>query len=332
MALEALSRAPTNKSHLKNYSGAFLLSEGLFHQVLAIIIKAKSLNPMIDTLSAFLEKASKALYRLNLIEASEKIKSTAKSKPSGSQEQVQISLADIQQITTFIHKVNQNDKFTVRNNMLGALRHLLHHRGIFEFLKKEMNVYLRLMGFCRDGRNMSFNRNAWRVFFQIIFYHAGALDILEKTKVLPQFLDIIGANSGPVIMVNSLYYTYKLFAMLFREPIRQMQAKIPARGGDIKSLEKDIKMLSQFFVHAHLFIKIHMIYKRLIEKQPGSAFIQLSKLYHVIGTLPACKKLFKDIQRNPEYKDGLQKICNMFNYPVSSPVIAPDNFREHKQL
>jgi len=72
-----------------------------------------------------------------------------------------------------------------------------------------------------------------------------------------------------------------------------------------------------------LFIKIHMIYKRLIEKRPGSAFVQLAKLYHVIGTLAACKKLMKDIQRNPEYKDGLVKICNMFNVPAQSPVLSP---------
>lgn len=150
--------------------------------------------------------------------------------------------------------------------------------------------------------------------------------MLEKNKILGQFLDILGANSGNIIMINSLYYTYKIFAMTLREPLRLAQGKAPTRGGGgdaIKSMEKDIKMLSRFFVQAHLFIKVHMIYKRLIATLPGLAFVQLAKLYHAIGSVPACKTLVKDMQRNPEYRDGVTKICNMFDGVATSALLSP---------
>ena len=36
------------------------------------------------------------------------------------------------------------------------------------------------------------------------------MDQFEKSKVLTQFLDILGTNSGNTIMLNSLHYTYKV--------------------------------------------------------------------------------------------------------------------------
>jgi len=162
-----------------------------------------------------------------------------------------------------------------------------------------------------------FNRTAWKLFYQLIHYHKEALEQFEKSKVLAQFLDILGPNSGPTIMLNSLHYAYKLFSLVDREADRARLGKSMSRGGDTKSLEKDLKTLSKIFVHSHLFIKVHMIYKRLMGHTQGAAFIQLAQLYHVIGKNPLFKKLHKDIQRNPEYKDGLNKLCNMFESNLS---------------
>ena len=41
----------------------------------------------------------------------------------------------------------------------------------------------------------------------------------------------------------------------------------------LKSFEKDIKSLGQFYVSHTLFIKVHMIYKKLVPKCAGPAFL-----------------------------------------------------------
>lgn len=326
-----MTNLPTNKDQLKAYPGTFLLSDSLFHKALNHITKAKALDATTEAVSAFLEKVSKTIYTHNLLEASDKLKQTTTKNKTDvkTQETVQITLADIQLITTFIHKVTANDKYTVRTNMLNCLRHLLQHSRTFELLKKETHIHLRLVAFCKDGRNLAFNKTAWKLFYQLIHYHKELLEQFEKSKVLSQFLDTIGPNSGNIIMMNSLHYTYKIFSLMDREADRIKAGKSVSRGGDAKSLEKDLKALSKIFVNSHLFIKIHMIYKRLINPPPplqstqGAPFIQLALLYHVIGKNPLYKKLYKDIQRNPEYKDGLTKLCNMFE---TTQTLTPSTF------
>jgi hypothetical protein len=41
----------------------------------------------------------------------------------------------------------------------------------------------------------------------------------------------------------------------------------------LKTFEKDVKTLNSFFVNRSLFIKIHMIYKKLIPTCSGAAFL-----------------------------------------------------------
>ena len=91
----ALANIPTAKDQLKNYSGAFLLSDDLFHTALNSITKTKSLDAVppihsfissfgavllifisqrLETVSLFLETVSKALFIHGLAEASDKLK------------------------------------------------------------------------------------------------------------------------------------------------------------------------------------------------------------------------------------------------------------------
>jgi hypothetical protein len=44
MVESAMVNIPTNKDQLKNYSGAFLLSDDLFHKALNFIAKAKNVD------------------------------------------------------------------------------------------------------------------------------------------------------------------------------------------------------------------------------------------------------------------------------------------------
>jgi len=198
---------------------------------------------------------------------------------------------------------------------------------MFELVKKETHIHLRLVGFCKEGKHRVFSKTAWKLFYQLIHYHKDALDQLEKSKVLSQFLDIIGPNAGNTVLVfNSLHYIYKLFSLAENETDRIRSGKAPSRFGDLKSLEKDLKALSKIFIHAHLFIKLHMIYKNLTGNPKGE-FIQLAHLYHIIVKCSLFKKLNKDIQKNPEYKDGLLKLSNMFE---SQPALQDDEGNPQK--
>jgi hypothetical protein len=146
----------------------------------------------------------------------------------------------------------------------------------FSFVFSSNCYYYRLISFCKDGKNLIFNKTAWKLFYQLIHYHKvshsltpspthsyshlrthtshshlsltpthshphltptthtysltptphntphtvlnllqDAIDQFEKSKVLAQFLDILGTNSGNNILLNSLHYTYKVFYFYF---------------------------------------------------------------------------------------------------------------------
>lgn len=53
----------------------------------------------------------------------------------------------------------------------------------------------------------------------------------------------------------------------------------------LKLYEKDIKNLSTFFIEKNLFIKIHMVYKKVIPNFSGFIFIVSSFLINNILTI-----------------------------------------------
>ena len=69
------------------------------------------------------------------------------------------------------------------------------------------------------------------------------------------------------------------------------------RRKDIKTLEKDIKILTGIFTDRRLFIKVHMIYKKFIAVTPGSVFFAIANFYNVLQTTNGCQKLLKNTLR-----------------------------------
>lgn len=72
----------------------------------------------------------------------------------------------------------------------------------------------------------------------------------------------------------------------------------------LKSYEKDIKALASFFIDKNLFIKIHMVYKKVSANCSGAIFIvffffffnnhflkELAQFYNLLYTSPSCSKL-----------------------------------------
>lgn len=66
------------------------------------------------------------------------------------------------------------------------------------------------------------------------------------------------------------------------------------RRKDIKTVEKDIKILTNIFTDRRLFIKVHMIYKKFIAVTPGFVFYAIANFYNVLQTTPGCHKLLRN--------------------------------------
>lgn len=65
--------------------------------------------------------------------------------------------------------------------------------------------------FCRDGHDMAFNRDAWMLFYEMIFYHQGVLEYLIKNNLLSPFLELVGTNYNNIIMTNGLDSVTRVF-------------------------------------------------------------------------------------------------------------------------
>eukprot|EP01133_Synstelium_polycarpum_P002516 gene2516-2875_t len=291
-------------------SVGFLLKEELFYKIYNAIVKSKKFDQNVENLAKLFAHMCKTSVRFSMVKKNDHIKV---SKKSAIETEIQISPTFMFELLAFV-VIPQvpSDKTLVKNYMLEGLRHLMKPVELFEILKKEATLYNKLLiASCRDGRNAEFNRNSWRLFFQIIRFHPGHIEYLEKNKYLAQFVDIINTNAGGVVLSNSLHYITKLFSLVLYENRRSNLWKGSPRP-DPKHTEKDVKTLRDFFIERHMFIKVHMVYRRYMESFPGRPFIQLCNLYQAISTLTICLKLYKDTTKTLDYKEGFLKISKWF--------------------
>jgi len=54
-----------------------------------------------------------------------------------------------------------------------------------------------------------------------------------------------------------------------------------------------------------------MIYQNLNKKFPGGAFHAAAKFYYLLIKEPALSKLYKDCQKNPQWKGDIDEISNV---------------------
>eukprot|EP01105_Mastigella_eilhardi_P006797 TRINITY_DN18319_c0_g1_i1.p1 TRINITY_DN18319_c0_g1~~TRINITY_DN18319_c0_g1_i1.p1 ORF type:complete len:1378 (-),score=369.24 TRINITY_DN18319_c0_g1_i1:19-4152(-) len=338
---------------------AFLLGEDLFQRIVQEFnkpFKREHANRL-EGLSKLLQKVCDRSFTWKLISVRTNTKSSRPGMRRACKE-LSVSSTDISKLLSIVSLwMVIPEARTVNACILGALRCLLRHKGVFEAADM-LSIVTKLQVFCRD-RHEAFNRSAWKFFYDLIKFHPGVIDYLDRNNCLVQFLDIMGTTiHGPSVTANALHYISKVFD-LYRAEQRRVAAGLPSHrflalsgatsattiggvggvggagsaGGmvsastgagagavvfdekDLRTVEKDIKQLIRIFKNKHLFIKLHMIYKRFCETHPGTAFHELVTLYHLIGTLPECRKLLKDIQMFPDYRTGIQRVSEMFEGP-----------------
>jgi hypothetical protein len=292
------------------------LGEDTFQRLLTFVTKGIKEKPRVDAgteaLAKVLEKLCEKSYHQRLVQVRDEGKV---SRPGATTKELSVSPADLMLIINLIQQLSGSSDtraLNVRAHLLGAVRILLRTKGIFDAVKIDTTLYQRVLTFCKDGRHLIFNKNAWKLFYEMIEYHANVLDYLDRVKLLQQFTDILGTTvHGNIVMIHSLHYLAKLFGLLSKEQARTQKGK-PMRRDDNRSVEKDVKTFLTIFKDRHLFIKLHMIYKRFAQSYPGAAFLELAKLYYMLSTLPECQRLLREIQKSDDYKAGIQRIVEMY--------------------
>ncbi|KAK5582945.1 hypothetical protein RB653_004534 [Dictyostelium firmibasis] len=317
--LENINSAPIPKPIYK-----FILNDSIFFQLYNSIVKCKNFTQSTEVTSRLFASLCRVLSKFNLLKNSDSIKSGGKVDPK-KQNDVETGVAISPTLLFEILGFLQNPSFdnnrygsNIKTNMLIALRQLLKQSEIFDSIKKESILYNKfLIPACRDGKNVEFNRNVWRLFFQMIRFHHGHIEYLEKSKYLNALMDIISLNAGNVVLTNALHYLCKLFSLVSYET-RKNALRAPGTSAiDTKYSEKDVKSLLNFFVERSCFIKFHMIYKKLTENTVGilidqRLLINITTFYRIISFLPSCQKLLKDTLKNPEYKTGIIQVSKMY--------------------
>eukprot|EP00004_Rigifila_ramosa_P001780 TRINITY_DN1178_c0_g1_i1.p1 TRINITY_DN1178_c0_g1~~TRINITY_DN1178_c0_g1_i1.p1 ORF type:complete len:743 (+),score=222.19 TRINITY_DN1178_c0_g1_i1:288-2516(+) len=231
-------------------------------------------------------------------------------KSKGKNQTLGVQFQDVQNMFSVIAA---NDDVIVKADVLASLRHLIKNRSVFNFLKGEANFFQRLLGFCRDGKSVALNKQAFCLFFQMLRYHPGAVETLEKSNQLGHFVEVVGPSSGGTVMLHGLHYIAKLFDLPAIEARSREACKEPLRMDDPKSLDRDYKAFLEFYSKKHLFIKIHMIYKNLEGKETGALTQKLANVYRVLITSPNCSKLYKEIRKNSEFQTEIQFYLAIFN-------------------
>ncbi|EFA78486.1 hypothetical protein PPL_09138 [Heterostelium album PN500] len=298
----------------------FVLDGMLFHTLFHFIIKnPRLITVQTSTITQMLAQLAHIHCKLGTVQTSQEVKPMQK---RWGQSQLSLSPIDIRNLSSRINDFSQPsnpNSFVIRTNLVRCIRHLFKISAVYEIIRKEEDFYTRLLGYCRDGTSAEFNREAWKLLYQMTKNHGGTLETLSKDNILQSFMELVGTSSHSTVITNGLHYITKMFNI----NSNNTKAGVIRSKTDVKVVEKDLKALNSLFTSKRLFIKIHMIYKKYIGAQPGLAFVELARFYNTMYTSPNCAKLLKDTIKKMEYKEGLEKIGSMFD--PSMPALQADS-------
>jgi len=159
-------------------------------------------------------------------------------------------------------------------------------------------------------------KKSWHLLYQMIKRHPDVLEFLISKGIFQSYVETITAVSPNAIVLNSLHFFISVFTMVAREK----QKMLNAAGGELKStmrtskklqqMKSNLNLLNKYFIEKRIFIKFHMIFKRVCSTTgdssnfPGLLWIKLAELYDTIRSVEACSKMRKDIINHSEYSKG----------------------------
>eukprot|EP00300_Choanocystis_sp_HF-7_P042953 c9605_g1_i1.p1 GENE.c9605_g1_i1~~c9605_g1_i1.p1 ORF type:complete len:665 (+),score=-30.60 c9605_g1_i1:95-1996(+) len=228
---------------------------------------------------------------------------------------VLIDFQDISSITQMISDCPPSD-WALKKSLLTCLRHLMKSSQVYALCQNETAFITKCVNYCRENKNIDFNRDAWRFLFQLCRYHPGCVDMLITTNLIGTALEFVNPTNGNVIIINGLHYLAKFFDLPAYEQRWLANGKEYVRDIEtgMKTLEKDYKALLELYNKKHLYIRLHMIYKNVIDKPVGVGLdlTKLANVYRVLIFEEHCHKVYKEVKSTGEFKGELSHMKEMF--------------------
>lgn len=273
----------------------YIIDNDRYHNLLNIIKDSKTENEhLIIHNLRFFQALSKAASLLNQFSSS-LIKRQSNV--------ILIGMLDIQDLINLLKNPLISDSLLLDEYnvlLLSSLRYILKTHSIFDSMKRNESLYMSISKFCRSQHDQTC-KEAWKSFYQIIKYHPGIVDLLIKKRLITYYFDHLSVSSGYLAMKYSIHYLTKVFLLPPSDSKRNLSTK---------KKNADVKSIISYFIQIHLFIKIHIMYKKLIDEK-GAAFTELVNLYVALDSSPNCKKLFKEVSKSDDFRDGIKKLCQM---------------------
>ncbi|KAJ5068185.1 sca1 complex scaffold protein scaa [Anaeramoeba ignava] len=202
----------------------------------------------------------------------------------------------------------------VKINLVAALNSMMKIDHFFNDIVKLSGFYSTIIDLFRSTTTFGLSFEIWNLFFETIVYHPGFVDVLAQNKQLQFILESISTTSYLPILIIGLKHLDKIFNMAKDEEIRINKFNQPTRiteKNSLKSIEKDLKNFCDFFLDNSLFVKLHMILKKIEGVSQGLIFVNLSSVYHTIANNESCLKIYTQAIKGEQYSLGF-KFMNSF--------------------
>ncbi|KAG2375362.1 hypothetical protein C9374_009985 [Naegleria lovaniensis] len=355
MVLEFLSESLTiKKNEFGEKDASFHMIVGLietrvFHIVLEEVISTVTQKRMHQGTimgSLFIAKFAKYLVCNQLVQAPSEKTSDSSSKNklfsflrkketvevkqalySGSK--VEVTQSNLQNMWDFIGKQDKLRRtYRPRSAMLVAFRHLIKVPEVFALFNRDATFYTKLLELCKDDVDMEFNRNAWRLFYQLIKFHGEEVMSEITNHNMSGFLSTISLQQKSIIATNALHYFNKIFNLPIDRNIWQKVENddkrpelvcekgnnIPAKAHD--KYHKAVQILIDFILKQKLVDAVFVAAYNIWSKDyKGWPFQTLAALFYTIHTHSSCQKLQQAFAKT---SSTLSIIENMVKAPPGS--------------
>jgi hypothetical protein len=98
----------------------------------------------------------------------------------------------------------------IKLNMMKCARYALKTGTFFELFRQSNIFDYRILQLMSDTTIPSVNKEAWRLFYQLISYHSGFGSELSKKGFFKTVLNLFNEKTDPTIIFNGTYYIRKL--------------------------------------------------------------------------------------------------------------------------
>jgi len=237
-----------------------------------------------------------------------------------------ITASDLNNIIEVLFNENTKSRqtYSIRKYMLETLRHLIKCPSVFALLNLDKHLLARIQEMCEDSFDVEFNREAWRLFYQMIKFHAGVIEKLIKENMVANFLEPIGnkIETSPIISKNSIHYFNKIFnlpenstpftgnkkdCLFYVEPkknARKTGFNVP-QAIVMEKYAPSVRALCDHILLRQLHIIFYIAFTRLFSNYKGWAFQSLAQLYHTLDKHSSCVKIAQKFRSHKEYKEAL---------------------------